>query len=215
MITSAIVLSTAVVGINVTTARQQLYANGTVEKAVCLSKEQVVSLVKLQRKQFEIKRLIEKTKFIESTLQKRKVISRGESRPQFDASDLRVLSNLDSHGLSKFLRGGLKGHEDAFLRAEQKHGINALFLVALARHESGNGTYKYMDRNNIFSWGANTNSPNDAIAFDSIEDCIDTVAGRLSVRLTKRNDWSMDSVTVLYNASDKQWKKKVLSCIGL
>jgi hypothetical protein len=131
----------------------------------------------------------------------------------FDSEDLRVVSGLTGDEIEKHLRGGLKGYGDSFIFAEETYGINAMLLVGLSRLESSNGKYKYMDRNNIFSWGANTNSPDDAIGFNSIEECIKIVSNRLSTRLDKRNDWSMNSLRILYNAEDREWMTKVIEVI--
>ena len=57
--------------------------------------------------------------------------------------------------LQKHLKNtGLDGYASAFLEAERETGIGADWLVAIAQHESKNGTnYWWKYWNNCFSWG--------------------------------------------------------------
>ena len=57
--------------------------------------------------------------------------------------------------LRKYLANtGLDGYASAFLEAEKETGIGADWLVAIAQHESANGTnYWWKYWNNCFSWG--------------------------------------------------------------
>ena len=67
-------------------------------------------------------------------------------------------------------RGAFVGIEDAFLKAEQDYGINCLFVMAIAAHESANGTICFRP-NNMFGFGGR--------GFSSKSECVDVVARAL------------------------------------
>lgn len=58
-----------------------------------------------------------------------------------------------------------------FLAAEEKYGVNACFLAAIASLESGHGRYCFKP-NNIFGWSGKS--------FESVPECIDYVAEKLA-----------------------------------
>lgn len=89
------------------------------------------------------------------------------------ALDMSQPSGVTVSDLELVTQGGLVGLEPAFLKAEQDYGINCLFVMAIAAHESANGTINGAG-NNMFGWGGG------AIAFSSKEECIDTVARGLA-----------------------------------
>ena len=67
--------------------------------------------------------------------------------------------------------GGLVGLEEAFYQAEQDYGINCLFVMAIAAHESANGTMCFAS-NNMFGYGTS--------GFSSKAEGIDVVSGALA-----------------------------------
>ena len=72
----------------------------------------------------------------------------------------------------------MKNTGQNFIDAQNKYGINALILFAMACHESGNGTSSYaIDRNNLFGWNAVDADPSKASYFNSVTDCINEQAG--------------------------------------
>lgn len=77
---------------------------------------------------------------------------------------------LTEEELAGNLKYELKQYADDFLEAEEKYGVNAAFLCAVASHESGHGRYMFRE-NNIFGWGGKS--------FDSVPECIDFVASKL------------------------------------
>lgn len=85
--------------------------------------------------------------------------------------DVSKPSGVTVSDLELVTRGALVGLEEAFWQAEQDYGINCLFVMAIASHESANGTMCYAP-NNMFGYGG--------ISFDSKEECIDTVARNLA-----------------------------------
>ena len=65
--------------------------------------------------------------------------------------------------------------------AENKYGVNALVLMAMAIHESAYGTSGYaVQRNNLFGIGAVDSNPNNAKAFKSVAECLEYQAEDLS-----------------------------------
>ena len=70
----------------------------------------------------------------------------------------------------------------AYVKAEEKYGVNAIFLAALSIHESGWGTSNITrQKNNLFGFGAYDHSPFDsAVGFDSRTESIEAAARLLS-----------------------------------
>lgn len=128
--------------------------------------------------------------------------------------DLREVSNISIDKANELLYGELKGYGKYFVKAEEDYGINAVFLMALARLESGNGTYALMKYNNIFSFGAFDDNIYQAVRFDSIEQCIDHVAEYIKNEyLTEGgkyfNGYSIKDINKRY-ASDDEWYLKIM-----
>lgn len=83
---------------------------------------------------------------------------------------------LSEEALQNALKGRLKELAGVFLEAEEKTGVNALFLAAVAALESGWGESKAArEKNNLFGW----TGQNGYQQFESRKDCILTVAQRL------------------------------------
>lgn len=149
------------------------------------------------------------------------VVSRAsiERLPIIDYSDITKPSRATASQIDSMLKGGLKGLGKYIIQAERDYNINALFLMALSRLESGNGTYRFMDRNNIFSFGAYDYDTDNAMKFDSLEACIDHVAHFLSREYLSDgglyyNGLSLDSVGISY-ASDEEWAKLLREIIDV
>ena len=78
--------------------------------------------------------------------------------------------------LNMFLTGVLKGKGEKFIEAQEKHGVNATFLVGIANLESGNGFSDYArKRNNI----AGMRTSKGYMYFSSVDECIDRMAENL------------------------------------
>lgn len=73
-------------------------------------------------------------------------------------------SNITEEELANALKYDLVGLAGAFLQAEEEHGVNAVYLAAIAALESGWGRYQF-EENNIFGFFTETK-------FESEEDCI-------------------------------------------
>ncbi len=86
-----------------------------------------------------------------------KVIS-DKSIPAYSVSEVMSMdvskpSGVTVSDLKLVTKGGLIGLEEAFYRAEQDYGINCLFVMAIAAHESANGTMCFAS-NNMFGYGS-------------------------------------------------------------
>jgi len=78
------------------------------------------------------------------------------------------VSNLHIDDLKNLLsETKLEGIEDAIIQVEKQYGINAFFVLAVARLESGNGTSKIaINKNNLFGLNAIDRDPyNKAFTF--------------------------------------------------
>ena len=110
---------------------------------------------------------------------------------------------------------------EAFYNAEQKYGVNGIFIAAIGIHESAWGnSYLAKEKNNLFGYRAYDRDPiNSAQDFDSYEDAINVVAEALSKNyLTPTgsffNGYTVESVNKKY-ATDKAWHEKVFSYMEL
>ncbi len=72
----------------------------------------------------------------------------------------------------------MKNEGQAFINAQNKYGVNALLVYALACLESAYGTSYYaLNRNNLFGWNAYDSAPGMASYFPSIPAAIDEHMG--------------------------------------
>lgn len=85
--------------------------------------------------------------------------------------DVSVPSGVTAEDLKLVTSGGLVGLEDSFAKTEQDYNINCLFVMAIASHESANGTICFRP-NNMFGYGSK--------GFSSKAECIDVVARALA-----------------------------------
>lgn len=125
-------------------------------------------------------------------------------------------TNLTADELEDGLKNtNLQGLGKDFKTAEEKYGVNAILLMAMAKHETGNGnSYLAKEKNNLFGFNAIDKDPiNKANKFKSKGESIDHVAKFLKENyLTKDgkfyNGISTKSIGKLY-ASDPKWSDKV------
>lgn len=95
---------------------------------------------------------------------------------------LRSKTNISVDTLNSYLANVngsvMKDSGQIFVDAQNKYGINALLLFAMACHESANGTSGYaVNRYNLFGWDAVDANPNQASFFSSVADCVNQQAG--------------------------------------
>lgn len=147
---------------------------------------------------------------------------RGSIRPRYNLNDLTEKSYVTIEHLEKKLEGtSLYEVAKDYVLAEEKYGINAIFLCALSIQESGWGRSKLaMNKNNIFGYGAYNKSPyKSAKYFNSKSECIDVVARHLVENyLTEGgkyyNGKSLDAVNKRYSLDsqgnpNKEWYKNI------
>lgn len=96
-------------------------------------------------------------------------------KPYFNESNVTETSNLTTYQMKEMLTNTIfYNQSDAFIEAEKKYKINALFLIGLCANESGWGTSRLaQEKNNLTGFQAYNHDPyNSAKHFDSWEDCI-------------------------------------------
>lgn len=131
---------------------------------------------------------------------------------EVDLNNLRTKSGLTVEQMNNLLQNtGIKGLGKAFIEAEEKYEVNAVFLAALGCHESGNGTSRiYKDKKNMFGYKAYDSCPYEcAETFKDPSEGIEIVAKHLDNNYLKKgakyfNGFSVDAVHVRY-ATGKGW----------
>ncbi len=123
-----------------------------------------------------------------------------------DTFDLRTPCGITEEELESVLKYGLKGMAKYYLAAEEKYGVNAVFLASVSALESGWGRYCFRP-NNIFGYGRNS--------FESYEECIDFVASKISKNYLSEDGryysgTTIDAVNCYYNGREV-WAETVKS----
>lgn len=116
--------------------------------------------------------------------------------------DLRIPSGLSSDQLAKGLKGGLVPLAPAFIQAEKKYKVNAIFLASVAAVESGWGNTDTFGTNNIFGYRGKS--------FNSKADSIDYVAAQLKQDYLTQggqffNGYNVAGVSKMYNLGSQTW----------
>ena len=84
----------------------------------------------------------------------------------------------------------LKNNGQAFIDNQDKYGMNAAMVFAMACHESAYGTSGYaVNRYNLFGWSAVDSNPNGASYFNSVSDCVRDMMGRYINWFIDFKDW--------------------------
>ncbi|HPT61015.1 MAG TPA: glucosaminidase domain-containing protein [Bacillota bacterium] len=138
------------------------------------------------------------------------------SYEQYLDLDLNTLSGVSVYQLDAVLNGtSLQGLGSAFVNAENKYHMHAVYLLAHAIHESDFGRSQIArDKYNLFGFMAYDSNPYaSAKKFESFEQCIDYCAGYIKRQyLTKGGKWyegpTLRGMNVHY-ATDKQWAVKI------
>lgn len=135
-------------------------------------------------------------------------------------SDLRIPSNVTAEEINLMLEGtSLYGLGEAFVQAEQKYGVNALYMMGLACEESGFGTSAFaLKRNNLYGWNAVDSNPDKATYFNSKEEATMFVASKLKANyLTEwgayHEGFSARSIDVHY-CTDKRHADKIVKIVS-
>ena len=127
-------------------------------------------------------------------------------RPDYD---VRTLSNVSVERLdAKFKGSRLQGTGKYFIAAQKKYGVNAVFLAAVAMHESANGTSRLArTKNNFFG----LRGKNGMMSFKSPEACIMYTAELISRKRGNyfgKGRYTIKSIGKKY-ASSKHWATRV------
>lgn len=126
------------------------------------------------------------------------------------------LTQFSTEELGWGLRGtNLLGLEKDFKDASKEEGVNPILLMAMAKHETGNGTSElYKNKKNLFGFNAVDHDPyNLATDFKDERASIFTVAKHLKNEYLSEdgkfyNGVSTNGIGKLY-ATDPDWSKKV------
>ena len=124
--------------------------------------------------------------------------------------DLTEPSGLSTEELANGLRGELAQFSAEFIAAEQKYGVNAIFLGAVAALESGWGKSCFR-KNNIFGWSGKD--------FETKGECIDFVASKIAEHyLAESGKYhrgkNIAGVNVCYNGSEI-WERKIAEIMAM
>lgn len=125
-----------------------------------------------------------------------------------DTSNVNCNPTVDYYDTETLQRGllyDLKPYAEAFVQAQEKYAIDAVFLAAVAAEESGYGRYK-INTNNVFGYGRK--------AFASVPECIDYVASKLRDNYLSENGCyykgcSVSDIAVCYNNGATYWINNV------
>lgn len=135
-------------------------------------------------------------------------------------------STMSVSEIEQKLKGtALEGLAGAFKQAEKKYGVNAVFLIGLAIHESDFGNSRLArEKNNLFGFKAYDRSPyQSAQRFGSLSEGIDKVAAYLANNYLHKdgkyyNGLSIRDIGKKY-ATDPKWaqgiERRIKSLLGL
>ena len=215
--TSEAMLSLSYKADNGLTEEEKLNIIKAVEREMSLDKERQLLL------QEEVTRLENIAKEKAATISKPEVSVKSTEygkRPIYDVVDwnnLRKPSGLTAQQMTAFLKDtNLESLGEGFIKAEEEYKVNAIFLAALAMHESNDAKSRIaVDKLNLFGYKAYDADPyNSAQKFGSLEEGIFTVAKMLSQSyLTPGgkyfNGYSIDHINIKY-ATDKDWGNGII-----
>lgn len=136
-----------------------------------------------------------------------------------DETDLRTKSNMSIEEYQKMLENtALYEIAESLYNAEQKFGVNGLYLMGLACLESFYGNSNFAkNRNNIFGWNAVDSNPGKASYFTSKNECVMFVAEKLSNNYLSENGCYFEGYTAKdidkHYCTDKQHANKIIKII--
>lgn len=145
--------------------------------------------------------------------------SLGEENSTLDyylAYDLRTASNANIDAIENYLEGTrLEGLGYAFVKAEKNYNMNAIYIMALAIHESNWGKSEIAkEKNNLFGFRAYDANPLDnASTYESFGASIDYAANFISEHYLDENGKYYNGANLIgmnkYYASSKQWSEQI------
>lgn len=145
----------------------------------------------------------------------------GHYLPPYKGIDLRTGSMVSADRINNYIKGvvpdsPLIGYGQAFLNAQSKYGVNALYLVAHSLVESNWGRSRLArEKHNLFGFGAYDNCPFEcAYYFPSFNESIEYVAWYVRKNyLNSDGKWyggapNLKGMNVRY-ATDMDWAEKI------
>lgn len=163
---------------------------------------------------------IEKTtgRLTEKHMENQGVKSNRVDRPSPYSFIVKSPSTVTAYELNQAFEGtGLEGLGEAFVNAELKTGVNAVFLAGLAANESSWGrSYLANAKNNLFGFQAYDNDPTrSAKSFSSKSECVEYVAEFLSQHYCDESGsyykgGTIAAINTVY-ATDSNWKNNIAS----
>lgn len=109
------------------------------------------------------------------------------------------LFNGNAEDLNRCLKGTkLEGQGQMFIDTQEKYGINAIFLMAIARLESGYGNKPQKNPYSIFGTGDRTSK--------SYAKCLDKLSNNLKQNyISKNNLETISAINKRYSPENPQW----------
>ena len=152
---------------------------------------------------------------------KLRIAGSGDSKIVLAEGERNLTTNLTSRtyvtpeDLRKITAGTeLEGCENAIVETEAKYGVNALFILSVAIHESGwGGSYLARTRNNLFGICAYDSDVDAASSFASKADCIDYFGRLIKNEYFSEGRTDVYSINAVY-ASDGSWGSQVFSTMN-
>lgn len=124
--------------------------------------------------------------------------------------DTRTKSDISAEQLDAKLKNKLSGCGQYFIAAQNKYGVNAEFLAAIAIHESGNGASRAArTKNNFFGLMGKRGQ----LKFNSPKECIDYAANNIARPggfYHGRKRYTVISIGKRY-ATSKLWTQRIIS----
>ena len=135
-----------------------------------LKNEKILPVKPMQQKIATINKKIKQLK---------KDISKENQTRYFNPNNVSLLSHITVDDAKQMLKGtALYADAKAYVKAEEKYHVNAVFLMGIAAHESAWGTSELAkNKNNLFGYGAYDSNPyNGAYTFSNYSESIDLIA---------------------------------------
>ena len=152
---------------------------------------------------------------------KLRVVGSGDNRSVIAEGERNLTMQLNARtyvtvaDLRKITTGTeLEGIEDALVEAENKYGVNAIFILSVAIHESGWGSsYLARTRNNLFGICAFDSNVDAASSFSSKDACVDYFARLMTKEYFPEGRTTLSSINAIY-ASSGSWASNVYSSMA-
>lgn len=134
-------------------------------------------------------------------------------------TDLRTKSNVSIEEYQKMLENtALYEIAESLYNAEQKFGVNGLYLMGLACLESSYGNSNFAkNKNNIFGWNAVDSNPRKASYFTNKSECVMFVAEKINNNYLNENGCYFEGYTAndidKHYCTDKQHANKIIKII--